>query len=110
MGKDRFGDMTFDIRHARAMQLTAHIMNIVGKYICEHTDEKLHSEASRELFNTFYETGAEVVTDDHRAMADLPPRGAKGWTAEELRIMEAKRMEAMLRPFPSLVVEPSHRG
>jgi len=94
-----------DMRHARADQLTAHVLSVIDKYICDHDREHNYRlRAARELFDLFYLTGAEVVSDERRADAGLPVRDLKGWTREELAIMEAKRIETMLRPIPPMIM------
>jgi len=96
-----------ELRRARANALTAHIMHLVGKYICEHGEQRNHRDASETLFEAIYESGAEIVTDLDRRNAGLEERGAYGLTREQLRILEMKRMEAMLAPLPSIVL--AHR-
>jgi hypothetical protein len=97
-----------ELRRNRANQLTAHILSIVGKYLCDHGDVRGHREASRDLFEVLYESGAEVITDADRATAGLSPRGPYGLTEEQLRILDARYTEAMLRPMPSLLVPAPH--
>lgn len=102
--KLRDEDFWADLRKIRTDQLVGHIMHVVGKYICEHDDERRnHEKATRELWELFYGAGAEIVTDDTRRQAGLPPRGGKGWTREELQILEAKRIEALLNPAPVIL-------
>lgn len=96
-------DFTPDLRRNRAMAMTAHVMQTIGKYITNDEDN-FQRRASEDLFELFYENGVDIVTDQMRADAGLPPRGPKGWTEVELRIMEDKRTEAMLRPFPPMIL------
>lgn len=91
-------------RRYRASQLTAHIMHLIGKYLCDHGEERGARYASETLFEALYESGADIITDADRATAGLPPRGPYGITSEELRILEAKRMQAMLAPLPSFIM------
>lgn len=86
-------------RRIRADQLTAHILGIVGEYLREDRDVQGHKEAARALFDALYESGAEVITDADRATAGLSPRGPYGLTVEQLRILDARYTEAMLRPI-----------
>jgi hypothetical protein len=94
------------VEHRRnwANSLTAHIMNMVGKYLCRHGEQDGAMEASRDLFEALYESGAYIVTDTDRATAGLEARGAYGLTREEMRIMELKHREAMLRPWPPVMI------
>lgn len=96
--------MVPELRRHRALQLTGHIMHIMHKYLCNHGDARGSRDASRDLMEALYESGADVVTDADRATAGLAARGPYGVTAEELRIMEVRRVEAMLRPLPPFVV------
>lgn len=96
-----------EMRRNRASRLTAHIMHLIGKYLCDHGEERGPRNASETLFEAIYESGADIITDGDRATAGLPPRGAYGLTAEELRIMDAKRIQAMLAPMPPLIVPQS---
>jgi len=98
------GGMVPELRRNRATQLTAHIMCLIGEYLCDHGENRGSRKASAVLFEALYESGADIITDADRTTAGLRPRGPYGVTAEELRIMEAKRMEAMLRPMPPIVI------
>jgi cytosine/adenosine deaminase-related metal-dependent hydrolase len=99
---DRSNRIWPEIRRSRASQITAFIMNIVGKHLCDHGDVQGHREASSDLFEALYESGAEVITDADRAAVGLSPRGPYGLTEEQLRILDARYTEAMLRPIPTL--------
>jgi hypothetical protein len=92
-------------RRAHADHLTAHIMNIVSPFLCEHGEVNSHREVSREIFEALYESGAYVVTDADRAIAGLPPRGPYGLTVEQIRILDARHTEAMLRPTPPIFLK-----
>jgi hypothetical protein len=103
---NRFGFVP-ELRRHHANALTAHIMQIVGRYLCEHGEAQGARDASRELFEALYDSGAYIVTDADRAGAGLPMRGPYGLTREELKIMEMKRIEAMLAPTPPIMVQRS---
>lgn len=60
-------------------------------------------DAHRIISEFLTRIGAELVTDWDRDQAGLPPRGSLGWTIEELRVLEYRRLEAMLQPMPSVV-------
>lgn len=96
--------LTVDRRRMRANAITAHIMQAIGKYLCDHGDENGAREASRALFDMLFQAGADIVTDLDRSNAGLAPRDHNGLTREELQIMEAKRIEAMLSPIPPMVI------
>ena len=96
--------ITIDRRRIRAQQLTAHIMHAIEKYLCQHGEVDGAREANATLFEMLYEAGADIITDLDRANAGLPPRNHSGLTREELYIMEAKRIEAMLKPMPPFLM------
>lgn len=101
---NRFGFVP-ELRRHHANALTAHIMHTIGDYLCRHGEVDGLREASRTLFETIYESGAYIVTDADRAEAGLPMRGPYGLTRDELRILELKRTEAMLRPLPPMILQ-----
>ncbi len=91
--------------HANA--ITAHIMHLIGRHLCDHGEANGPKEVSRELFEAVYESGAYIVTDADRSTAGLPQRDRHGLTREELHILELKRTEALLAPRPPLIVPRS---
>lgn len=97
--------MTVEIRRNKANALTAHVMNVISKYLCDHGDTRGHQDASRALMQLFYESGADIITDADRAAAGLPARGPSGLTDQELQIMEARRVEMMLKPLAPMFLE-----
>lgn len=101
--ENRFG-MVPELRRRHAQALTAHVMHAIGDHLCRHGEEDGLREASAKLFEMIYESGAYVVTDADRQAAGLPMRGPYGLTQQELQIMEAKRIEAMLAPMPPMVI------
>lgn len=68
-----------------------------------------HREIYRALFDLLYAIGVEVITDADRAAAGLDHRNQKGMTDQELRIMENRLLEAMLRPMPNIFTAPARR-
>jgi hypothetical protein len=101
--ESRFGFVP-ELRRRHAQMLTAHIMQAIGDYLCRHGEEDGLREASEKLFEMIYESGAYVLTDADRQAAGLPMRGPYGLTMEELKIMEMKRIEAMLSPIPPMII------
>lgn len=97
--------LTIDKRRTRADSLTAHIMHAIGEHLCRHGEADGAREASRALFEMFYEAGVDIVTDLDRANAGLAPRDHSGMTRDELRIMEYKYIETMLRPMPPTILQ-----
>ncbi len=97
--------MRADKRRLRAQSMTAAIMHIVGRYISDE-DQRRNAmrDLSYELFDHMWKEGVEIVTDEDRRMAGLPPRGPDGWTLEELVILEQRRLEIMRAPMPPVVI------
>ena len=96
-----------DRRYARAQALTAFMMQIVEKYICDHFDHDtgrdLRRNCSRDLMETFYKAGVEIIADAERAEAGLPQRDERGWTVQEFTAFEARRLELMARPIQQII-------
>lgn len=88
-----------EMRWVRAQRLVAFIMAAMGKHLCEHGERHGARDASHDLFEALYEAGAEVVTDADRAIAQLPPRGPYGLTAQDLVLLEQRRLEVMRTPL-----------
>lgn len=89
-----------DFRLHRARQLTVMILNIVGKFMCEHGNSQGYRDAERALFEVFHAEGVEIVTDQMRAEAGLPRRGEKGLSRPELLALEAQWLAEVGRPKP----------
>lgn len=95
-----------DLRHRRAMSITALVMNTLSKHLVDENRREAHEA----LFQLFWEMGFDAVTDDDRAKAGLAPRGELGWTDEELRLLEAARIYAMARPITMMMPTERARG
>jgi hypothetical protein len=89
-------------RQRRQIQAIAHlIMDAIGKHIPDDGNSRKH--ALYDLFDALEKAGIDIITKEDREAAGLAPRGPKGWTVTELQVMEAKRMEALLRPPPPMI-------
>lgn len=89
-----------DLRRQRADAMAAHIMRIIQPYITDY-ENNAPKKCYQDLFEAFWESGVEFITDMDRATAGLPPRNDQGYTTEELHLMEARRLEALVKPlFP----------
>lgn len=93
-----------ELRQIKAQQLTAHILHVIGPFLCEHGDSRAYEDASRALQQLFYESGADIVTDTDRRVAGLPERGPSGLTAQELSVLESRRLEAMMQPLAPMIL------
>ncbi len=93
-----------DKRRLRAQALTAHIMHIVGKYVDRDRERDCMRDLTRELLDELYARGVEIITDEDRIAAGLPPRGPDGWTMEEIVALEKRRLELMYAPMPPIIM------
>lgn len=91
------GDMRLDRRRLRANSLAAAVMQVITPYIRDE-DGQERKEAYYAMLKLFLTEGVEVLTDNDRLAAGLPPRDEKGWTPDELAVFEAVRLEALARP------------
>lgn len=94
-------DWMMDMRLTRTRQITALIMEVMNKYIRDDHDSRC--KAYEELSDLLHKNGAEIVSDADRHQAGLAARSPQGWTAAELQILEAKRMELMLKPMAPII-------
>lgn len=95
-------DFTIDRQRQQTMAVVHFVMQAIGKHIPDDGSSRKH--ATYDLFDALDKAGVEIITAEHRVATGLPPRGPKGWTNQELQIMEAKRMQAMLAPMPSFIM------
>lgn len=88
-----------DLRRRGANILTSLVLDLLlkhthGAYGC--VDQK---NFVRDLGDAFEDGGYQILTDELRAMAGLPPRGELGWTAAEMQAWELKRLALMTLPI-----------
>lgn len=95
-------DFTPDRQRNQTMAVAHFIMQAIGKHIPD--DGSSRKYAMYDLIEALDKAGVDIITAEHRTAAGLPPRGPKGWTDHELRILEAKRMELLLSPMPPLIL------
>ncbi len=95
-----------DLRRLRAQQLTASIMQELNPLLRDDQRRDVHEA----VYSLLWRSGAEVLTDSARREAGLPDRNNEGWTADELRVLEAKRLEVLLGPVPPLLMATDSTG
>lgn len=95
-------------REMRAQALVSAIMHAIYPHIDPRgeTDTRSISGAIMDLLT---KRGVEVLTDYDRERVGLPPRDARGWTADEIIAYETALLNAMLRPAPTLLA-PAPEG
>lgn len=106
LGRPPLDDFTPDMRRMRTEQFVAEVMRVVSPYICD-PDARGREEAEvyRRLIDHFWTVGIDFVSDHIRAQVGLPLRNDRGWTPQELRVMEDLRIEAMMRPVRPILPE-----
>jgi len=71
-----------------------HVLHVVRPYVRDEGYK--FDELAQKLEELFYTNGAYIVTDADRAAAGLPMRDGNGLTLDELHIIEAKTLSAMV--------------
>jgi len=99
-------EYTMDLRRSRADQAIHAVLIAIMKFIPQD-DRQYAYDAMRKQF---VENGWEIITDEHRKEAGLPPRGPKGWTQQELYALEQARMAVLMRPITGFVEPASLLG
>jgi hypothetical protein len=88
-----------NLRVERAKRLSYEIMRTLDGYL----PDRLRREVHNELLKLLSMEGVEIVTDDERTAAGLPPRDARGYTPDELVALEQSRLNALNRPLTIMV-------
>jgi hypothetical protein len=91
----------FDIRTQKARMLAHFVLGIVKPHLVG--DRRSHGLVIEDLMKAFRDAGYEVLTDEIRAAAGLPPRGRDGWTHTELAVLEQKRLEMLMSPVARMM-------
>mgnify|MGYP000110754458 CR=1 FL=1 len=87
-------------RHVRTQQITHLLLSIIR----QHVDfDKLGPFVERDLARALEEQlwcdGAQMITEGDRIAAGLAPRNINGLTVDELSVIEARLMMAMMQPI-----------
>lgn len=96
--------MMVPLRQMRAQRITSQLMRILDKHLRHDPDISLR-KIHEDILDMFFKADVDIVTEIDRINAELPRRNAYGFTREEMVIMENKKIEAMLKPFPQLIPE-----
>lgn len=100
MMEDREDRYRLNLRRQRAEAMTAAILNEISPFM-DYEDRR--RDIYYAIFELLNKEGAEVITDHTRQELGLPPRDGYGWTADEIRAYEMRRLELLLRPSTMLV-------
>lgn len=91
---DAFARM--DLRRRRAETLAHAALRKLDLLL--ENDSRSQEAAFYALLELFMDNGCEVLTDLDRQQIGLSPRDREGWTADEVRALEALRLKELLRP------------
>lgn len=86
-------------RHQKAMHLAAHIMHVIEKYLPYDDKNNARLNITRELEELFYATGVDIITEADRIQAGCLQRDHNGLTLEEIKVIDARYLKAMLEPM-----------
>ena len=86
-------------RNQRAMMLTAHVMHVIEKHLPYDDKNNARRNITRELEELFYATGVDIITEADRIQAGCMPRDHNGLTLEEIKVIDARYLKAMLEPM-----------
>jgi hypothetical protein len=87
-----------NLREVRSHDVVTYILNSLLDFIPTYCQDK----AIDTIYKLLDDAGAEIITDQTRKEAGLPPRGPDGWTAEELIELERRRMELLMQPISTI--------
>lgn len=91
--------LTINRRHLRTQQLLGLVMHHIQPYLDQNSERKAYRDVARVLEELFHASGVQIITEADRAAAGLPPRDHNGMTLEEITIIEAKLLRAMMEPM-----------
>ncbi|MFZ4534310.1 MAG: hypothetical protein ACOYOJ_21200 [Alsobacter sp.] len=94
-----------DRRRAQINSIVALVFDAIGK----HVPDASRRQATYDLVDALHKTGASFFTEQDRQEAGLSPRDDHGWTREELAVMDARLLKALLEPMPAMVIEARPR-
>lgn len=84
-----------NLREMRARSITSLILSKISEFLSDDQMRAVHNS----LVELLKESGADIISDNDRRNAGLPPRGPYGWTYAELHALEAHRLETLLKPL-----------
>jgi hypothetical protein len=90
-------DAEFDKQSDQVASVAALVMGAISKHIPD--DGHSRGDAMTDLVSALHDATIDIITQEDRAKAGLPPRSAAGWTDQELRIIDAMRIQEMMLPF-----------
>lgn len=94
MANDKLALKQPNYREMRARHLASSLLRELEDYIPRATCSRAYDA----LLELFVKTDAEIITNMDRTAAGLPERNECGLTPEEHRIMESRKMLALVAP------------
>jgi len=101
---ERYEFQRADLRKMRAQTMVYAVLEVLRRYT--EPAREVQGRITADLMDMFRDKGVEVLTDFDRERYGLPKRSADGWSLEEIQAVEAKRLELMMRPAPTIVPIP----
>ena len=89
-------------RLQKSQHVTAHLMHILRNVLPANSDFRA---ITREIEDFFYASGIDFITEADRATAGLPPRDHNGLTIDELRAIDARYLQDLLKPLAPIVLK-----
>lgn len=86
-----------NIRYVKASRIASWLMRTLDDTIPRACQREAHAK----ILELLMADGVDILTDEDRRRAGLPPRGPKGWTDVELHALEYANLHAISAPFAS---------
>lgn len=90
-----------DRRRQRVDALVHATMNAIDTFIADDNRKDVYYA----LADLFTSKGVDILTSEDRERIGLPPHNEKGWTDIEVRVLEANRLEMLMRPITATVLK-----
>lgn len=87
-------------RVIKSRHVTAHLMHILHNILPTNSDFRM---INREIEEFFYSQGIDFITEADRVAAGLQPRDHNGLTIDELRAIDARYLQDLLKPIATIV-------
>lgn len=102
-----FEMMRPDKRKIRADAVASHVMHRISDMLYKSDvdgKQNLPKKVHEAILEILMAEGIEVLTDYDRMLMSLPARDAFGWTDDEIKVYENRKLEAMLKSFPHMII------
>lgn len=90
-----------NLRRRRAAHLTSVVTRELDR---AQIPNEYRQDIFEAIFKIFEQEGVEVLTDFDRQHHGLPSRGPDGWTTDEIKALEFKRLESLTKPISPMIL------